>query len=401
MTTLQNFNISVAITDKFMEALERGEGYELYNPKSGEVMGTRSAAALWDTLVNNAWKNGDPGMVFIDRINAGRANPVPPRGPVESTNPCGEQPLYPYDSCNLGSINLGHFTKGEAGSKTVDYERLGKLIHRTVHLLDNVIEMNAYPIPEIAETSHSIRRIGLGVMGWADMLIDLRVPYDSNEALDVAREVMAFIQREADNASERLAALRGTFPDWKVSVYGPGGSEGPRPMRNSTRTTIAPTGTLSIIADCSGGIEPAARVDQLDRQQLDDRRAHGQGVEQPLDEHRAVALGLIEGNDALVHLGHPHPAPVDHQVGRRRIGGQRHQLVEHRANRRSARERHRGPAALGLRHSDQAGGHLRARRCELVRRRVLDLHGHTRPASSGSSGRCHPPSGVAFNIAVS
>ena len=256
MTTLQNFNISVAITDKFMEALERGEDYELYNPKSGEVMGTRSAAALWDTLVNNAWKNGDPGMVFIDRINAGRANPVPPRGPVESTNPCGEQPLYPYDSCNLGSINLGHFTKGEAGSKTVDYERLGKLIHRTVHLLDNVIEMNAYPIPEIAETSHSIRRIGLGVMGWADMLIELRVPYDSNEALDVAREVMGFIQREADNASERLASLRGTFPDWKVSVYGPGGSEGPRPMRNSTRTTIAPTGTLSIIADCSGGIEP-------------------------------------------------------------------------------------------------------------------------------------------------
>ncbi|MCA9829840.1 MAG: vitamin B12-dependent ribonucleotide reductase [Dehalococcoidia bacterium] len=256
MTTLQNFNISVAITDKFMEALERGEDYELYNPKSGEVMGTRSAAALWDTLVNNAWKNGDPGMVFIDRINAGRANPVPPRGPVESTNPCGEQPLYPYDSCNLGSINLGHFTKGDAGSKAVDYERLGKLIHRTVHLLDNVIEMNAYPIPEIAETSHSIRRIGLGVMGWADMLIDLRVPYDSNEALDVAREVMAFIQREADNASERLASLRGTFPEWKVSVYGPGGSEGPRPMRNSTRTTIAPTGTLSIIADCSGGIEP-------------------------------------------------------------------------------------------------------------------------------------------------
>jgi ribonucleoside-diphosphate reductase alpha chain len=256
MTTLQNFNISVAVTDAFMQALESGGDFDLVNPKTGQPVARRNARELWDRLVNNAWKNGDPGVIFIDRINDGRANPVPARGPIESTNPCGEQPLYSYDSCNLGSINLGHFMAGEAGAKRIDYERLGHVVHRCVHLLDNVIEMNAYPIPEIAETSHAIRRIGLGVMGWADMLIDLRIPYDSEEALELAREVMGFIQRGADAASEQLAGIRGSFPDWKDSMYGPGGAEGPRPMRNSTRTTIAPTGTLSIIADCSGGIEP-------------------------------------------------------------------------------------------------------------------------------------------------
>jgi len=256
MTTLQNFNISVAVTEAFMKAVEAGTTYEVINPQTGAVVGERDAREVWETMFANAWKNGDPGVIFIDRINSGRANPVPKRGPVESTNPCGEQPLYPYDSCNLGSINLGHFTKGAPGSKTVDYERLGTVVRRTVHLLDNVIEMNNYPIPQIAETSHAIRRIGLGVMGWADLLIDLRIPYNSEEALALAREVMSHIQREADAASQQLALVRGNFPDWPESIYGPGGQEGPRPMRNSTRTTIAPTGTLSIIANCSGGIEP-------------------------------------------------------------------------------------------------------------------------------------------------
>ncbi|HNO66557.1 MAG TPA: adenosylcobalamin-dependent ribonucleoside-diphosphate reductase, partial [Tepidiformaceae bacterium] len=224
--------------------------------EDGQVVGKRDAREVWEKMFANAWKNGDPGVIFIDRINGGRANPVPKRGPVESTNPCGEQPLYPYDSCNLGSINLGHFTKGVPGQKTIDFDALGTVVRRTVHMLDNVIEMNNYPIPEIAETSHSIRRIGLGVMGWADMLIDLRIPYDSEQALATARDVMAHIQREADAASEQLARVRGSFPEWGESIYGPGGKEGPRPMRNSTRTTIAPTGTLSIIANCSGGIEP-------------------------------------------------------------------------------------------------------------------------------------------------
>lgn len=256
METLQNFNISVAVTDAFMKAVETGTTYDIINPHNGKVVEQRDARQVWETMFQNAWKNGDPGVIFIDRINDGRANPVPKRGPVESTNPCGEQPLYPFDSCNLGSINLGHFVQGEAGSKTVDYERLGTVVRRTVHLLDNVIEMNHYPIPEIAETSHAIRRIGLGVMGWADMLIDLRIAYNSEAALQLARDVMAFIQREADAASQQLAMVRGTFPDWADSIYGPNGKEGPRPMRNSTRTTIAPTGTLSIIANCSGGIEP-------------------------------------------------------------------------------------------------------------------------------------------------
>jgi len=256
MTTLQNFNISVAVTEPFMKAVETGGDFDIINPQTGKVIGQRDARKVWETMFANAWKNGDPGVIFIDRINQGRANPVPKRGPVESTNPCGEQPLYPFDSCNLGSINLGHFTKGEPGSKVVDYERLGTVVRRTVHLLDNVIEMNHYPIPEIAETSHAIRRIGLGVMGWADMLIDLRIGYDSEAALDLAREVMSVIQREADAASQQLATIRGNFPDWSDSIYGPKGPEGPRPMRNSTRTTIAPTGTLSIIANCSGGIEP-------------------------------------------------------------------------------------------------------------------------------------------------
>jgi len=256
MTTLTNFNISVAVTDVFMEAVEAGTAYDLISPKTGEAVGQRDARAMWEKMFVNAWKNGDPGVVFIDRINAGRANPVPKRGPVESTNPCGEQPLYPFDSCNLGSINLGRFTRGPEGRKEMDYDRLGTNVRRCVHLLDNVIEMNNYPIPEIAETSHAIRRIGLGVMGWADLLIELHVPYNSEAALDLGREVMAFIQREADAASQQLASIRGNFPDWSDSIYGPRGAEGPRPMRNSTRTTIAPTGTLSIIADCSGGIEP-------------------------------------------------------------------------------------------------------------------------------------------------
>ena len=256
MSTLTNFNISAAVTDDFMEALENDKEYNLVNPNTDEVVGRNKAASVWSALVENAWANGDPGVIFIDRINDSRANPVPDRGPIESTNPCGEQPLYPYDSCNLGSINLARFVDGEPGERSVDYDRLAIVVHQCVHLLDNVIEMNHYPIPEIDETSNAIRRIGLGVMGWADMLFDLHLSYASDEAIDLAKEVMAFIQKEADVASEQLSAVRGSFPDWDRSIYGPNGSEGPRPMRNSTRTTIAPTGTLSIIANCSGGIEP-------------------------------------------------------------------------------------------------------------------------------------------------
>ncbi len=258
MTTLQNFNISVAITEKFMQALAAGEDYELVDPRTGEVTGTKNARELWDRLIANAWKNGDPGLIFIDRINAGTANPVPSMGPVESTNPCGEQPLYPYDSCNLGSINLAQFVKSGRGELTVDWDRLAEVVPLTVRFLDNVIDANRYPLPQIEEVSQRIRRIGLGVMGWADLLYQLEIPYDSDAAMDLAERMMHFIQEHADRASAQLASERGVFPAWEESIYGPHSpcDTANRPLRNATRTTIAPTGTISIIADCSGGIEP-------------------------------------------------------------------------------------------------------------------------------------------------
>ena len=258
MTTLQNFNISVAVSEKFMRAVEEGADFELIDPRTQEVVGTKNARELWDRLVANAWKNGDPGLIFIDRMNETKSNPVPSLGPIESTNPCGEQPLYPYDSCNLGSINLGGFVRVVQGKAEVDWDRLGEVVPLCVRFLDNVIDMNKYPLPQIEEVSRRIRRIGLGVMGWADMLYQLGIAYDSEEALGLAERVMRYIQEKADAASAQLVEERGPFPAWEESIYGPGA---PTPwantkLRNATRTTIAPTGTLSIIADCSGGIEP-------------------------------------------------------------------------------------------------------------------------------------------------
>ncbi len=258
MVTLQNFNISVAVTERFMQALERDEDYELVDPRDGRVVGTKSAREVWQHLVENAWKNGDPGVIFIDRINASKANPVPSLGPIESTNPCGEQPLYPYDSCNLGSINLARFVREVNGRPEVDWERLGAVVPECVRFLDNVIDANRYPLPQIEEVSRRIRRIGLGVMGWADLLYQLAVPYDSPEAMALAERVMRFIQEKADAASMQLAEERGPFPAWEESIYGPTADTPYRntKLRNATRTTIAPTGTISIIADCSSGIEP-------------------------------------------------------------------------------------------------------------------------------------------------
>ena len=252
--SLQNFNISVAVTRKFMEAVEKREEYDLINPRTGAPSGRLNAREVFDQLVQSAHKTGDPGIIFIDRMNEPRSNPVPKRGPIETTNPCGEQPLYPYDSCNLGSINLARVVAPDGTG--VDWAGLERIVTTSVHLLDNVVTMNRYPVPQIEEVSKSIRRIGLGVMGWADLLILLGIPYDSQEALALGEKVMSFIQSSADKASEEMAARRGAFPDWKDSVYGPNGPLGPRPLRNSTRTTIAPTGTISIIADCSSGIEP-------------------------------------------------------------------------------------------------------------------------------------------------
>ena len=255
--SLQNFNISVAVTERFMQSVETGGTHDLVNPNTKVKTNSVDAKPLFDEMVESAWKTGDPGIIFIDRMNDARSNPVPKRGPIQATNPCGEQPLYSYDSCNLGSINLAKFVvEAEDGGLQVDWDGLGEVVETSVRFLDNVVTMNNYPIPEIKETSTSIRRIGLGVMGWADMLILMGIPYNSQRALDLGEQVMRFIDEKATTASERLAAQRGNFADWEDSVYGPTGELGPRPMRNSTRTTIAPTGTISIIANCSSGIEP-------------------------------------------------------------------------------------------------------------------------------------------------
>ncbi len=272
MTTLQNFNISVAVTERFMEAVERDEEYDLLNPRTHAVAGTRRARDIFRRIVANAWRNGDPGLVFLDRIN--RDNPTPQLGRIEATNPCGEQPLLPYESCNLGSLNLSRFVRETARTRArsrngssskkpvaveIDWDALAAAIPVAVRFLDDVIEQNKYPIPEIEAMTKQTRKIGLGLMGWADLLFALRIRYDSDEAVDLAGQVVSFIQERADAASEALAVERGVFPAWPGSIYDPasGDARGGRRFRNSTRTTVAPTGTLSIIADCSGGIEPA------------------------------------------------------------------------------------------------------------------------------------------------
>ena len=252
--TLVNFNISVGVNAGFMEKVKRGEDYDLVNPRTGRVTGQENAREVFDLLAEMAWKTGDPGLVFLDVIN--RDNPNPQLGRIESTNPCGEQPLLPHESCNLASINLARMVRFEDGDVAVDWERLDETVEVAVHLLDNVIDMNEYPIPEIAEMSRKTRRIGLGVMGFADLLVQMAVPYDSEEALEIAGQVMGFIQRRTHEASFELARLRGPFGSWEGSIYNDPSRGETRLMRNSAPTTIAPTGTISIIAGASSGIEP-------------------------------------------------------------------------------------------------------------------------------------------------
>jgi len=254
---LNNFNISVAITDKFMKALLSNEDYELINPKNGVSINKMNARVVWNLISAMAWKTGDPGILFVDRINNSASNPVPYLGPVESTNPCGEQPLYSYDSCNLGSINLTKMLIEVEGITTIDWDKLKDTIRKAVHFLDNVIDANKYPIIEIELMTKKIRRIGLGVMGFADMLILLGVPYNSEEALRVAEQIMRFITEESRKASVDLAIKRGPFPEFEKSIWK---KLGYSCMRNSTTTTIAPTGEISIIAGCSMGIEPLFSV---------------------------------------------------------------------------------------------------------------------------------------------
>ncbi|MHB8706108.1 MAG: vitamin B12-dependent ribonucleotide reductase, partial [Coriobacteriia bacterium] len=278
-----NFNISVALTEKFMDAVAAGEPYDLLNPRDGAPIGQLDAREVYDLIIEMAWGTGDPGIIFIDRMN--RDNPTPALGEIESTNPCGEQPLLPYEACNLGSVNLSKFLVLKKSGPDLDWDRLGDVVHRGVRFLDDVIDVNNYPLEKIGELARGNRKIGLGVMGWADLLIMMDIAYDSDEAIALGEKVMGFIQAEARAASVKLAEERGAFPNFEGSVY-----DTPEGMvlRNATVTTIAPTGTLSIIANCSSGIEPLFAVSYV-RTVMDNDRL----IEvNPLFEDLAVKQGF-------------------------------------------------------------------------------------------------------------
>jgi ribonucleoside-diphosphate reductase alpha chain len=303
-TKITNFNISVAVTDDFMAAVEANSMYDLHHPKTGKVVGQLNAREVWEKIIHGAWKTGEPGVFFVDKANY--YNPVPHLGAYEATNPCGEQPLLPYDVCNLGSINLGAFVTPESSraERGIDWDHLRLVVHLSTHFLENVIDANQYPLPEITELAQRIRRIGLGVMGLADLFIKLGIPYDSEEGVALGRRIQQFVDEEAKVESERLARDRGVFPEWERSIWGPDktAARGPkgervRPMRrlrNCNVTTVAPTGTISIIAGCSSGIEPLFAVAFMRNQA---------GVLMPDVNEDFVAIAKAEGwhSEDLMH----------------------------------------------------------------------------------------------------
>ncbi|HET7380859.1 MAG TPA: vitamin B12-dependent ribonucleotide reductase [Gaiellales bacterium] len=311
LTQVTNFNISVAVTDAFMDAVAQGRSYDLIHPRTKQVVGQLDARQVFKKIVHGAWKTGEPGVFFVDRAN--QYNPVPALGSYEATNPCGEQPLLPYDVCNLGSINVGLFVK----DGRVDWDRLRTAVHLCTHFLDNVIDANKYPLTEIDDLAKRIRRIGLGLMGWADLLVQLGIPYTSEEGVKLGVELMRFVDEESKVASEKLAETRGVFAEWPRSIWGPDATcardaqgariRPERRLRNCNLTTVAPTGTISIIAGCSSGIEPLFAVAFMRNQA---------GVLMPDVNEAFVALAKQEGwySEALMQRiaesGHIHFAEV-------------------------------------------------------------------------------------------
>lgn len=297
---LNNFNISVALTEKFMQAVEADEEYALVAPQNGQEEGRLKAREVFSLLVRKAWESGDPGIIFLDRIN--RDNPTPKLGEIESTNPCGEQPLLPYEACNLGSINLAkvYDPKAEGG---IDWEELRRITHLAVRFLDNVIDASRYPLDRISEMVRTNRKIGLGVMGWADLLFQLGVAYNSQEALNLGERVMKFIQGESKAASKTLAEERGPFPAYAESTYA---ERKFGPYRNATTTTIAPTGTLSIIAGCSSGIEPLFALsftrNVMDGEKLVEANPYFEQALRQTESHSKALMEDVAKKGSIAHM---------------------------------------------------------------------------------------------------
>jgi ribonucleoside-diphosphate reductase alpha chain len=289
--SLRNFNLSVGISDAFMQAIEQDSIWRLKNPRSGEVKQEIPAKALWDAIIQAAWECGDPGLIFLDTIN--RKNPTPGLGEINATNPCGEVPLLDYEACNLGSINLANMVRPKGSQWVINWQKLKTVIHLAVRFLDNVIEVNHYPLPAIRDAAKGNRKIGLGVMGWADMLIKLKIPYDSHEAIKLGGKIMRLIKRESFQASVDLAKERGVFAHWDKSIYYPYVQ-----IRNATRTSIAPTGTISILANTSSSIEPLFAL-VFDRQNILDGE-HLREVN-PLLASDLIKLGQIKSADELIN----------------------------------------------------------------------------------------------------